>query len=404
MKNKKHIVLSLAVLTAITGSFFYIGTESVKALSYNEFTVNGEIRARGELVESVGKEIAQSITVRTKLEGIYKPKEIENLKIGVAGLNVKGFGLYDYKKEKGDNPDRWTVKEPENTRLTEAYISYKTNHYELTVGRQKIQLDNGKFIAISNWKQTYKTHDAIKYVNTYFPNLKFTAIYDDKYNGVVPDDTAELNVITKQFAGNATNDSYWLNAQLKVTDKNFITLYNYVIKNYNNTKGFNIKGSIPIFESMTANYYAEYAIQKNEMKLNVEPDYIYTKWDFGNEAFKIGFTYSEQEKYFYTPYGSGHGFNGYADVPFTKTDINVMEFFSEFKDLNDNTSYGLSYWKFNENSTDNDLGYEIDFIMKNKAPFLDLDILTEVAYYKAPNDNFKVRDIVKIWFQIGYKF
>ena len=65
-----------------------------------------------------------------------------------SGLNPGGAG-------------RAVVADPEVTELNQLYVGYTRDHTTVTVGRQRLVLDNARFIGDSGWRQDMQTFDAV---------------------------------------------------------------------------------------------------------------------------------------------------------------------------------------------------------------------------------------------------
>lgn len=69
------------------------------------------------------------------------------------------------------------VADPENIALYRAQIQYRSKPLTLTAGRQKIALDDERFVGAVNFRQNGQTFDAVRAEFTAIPKLKLDATY-----------------------------------------------------------------------------------------------------------------------------------------------------------------------------------------------------------------------------------
>jgi hypothetical protein len=69
------------------------------------------------------------------------------------------------------------VADPQNIALYRAQLQYRSKPLTLTAGRQKIALDDERFVGVSNFRQNGQTFDAVRAEVTVIPKLKLDATY-----------------------------------------------------------------------------------------------------------------------------------------------------------------------------------------------------------------------------------
>jgi hypothetical protein len=119
-------------------------------------------RHRIELVDEDGfSEDAEALTLRTRLN--YRSGSWNGLDFLVEFSDVRAIGLDDYNAGAGATPDKTdfpVVADPEDTRVNHAWIGLQPGD-ALTVrlGRQRIKLDNDRFVGNVGWHQNEQTYD-----------------------------------------------------------------------------------------------------------------------------------------------------------------------------------------------------------------------------------------------------
>ena len=297
------------------------------------------------------------------------------------------------------------VADPENIELNRLQVSYMKGGNGVTLGRQRIILDNARFVGNVGWRQNEQTFDAVRAQGKIGP-VALDATYSMSQRTVFGVDSPNAF-----FDG----DIVLLNGGIKlpVADvKAFAYLIDYETRLAFSSKTFGLlaKGDIPL-GPVKLNALASYARQSDYGANPVAYDAEYLNAQLGAGAF--GFTlaagYEELGSdggvaAFQTPLATLHAFNGWADlflatpasglrdyyatvgrsigVPFLpglKAEVTYHEFDSDFGGLD----YG-SEW-------DASLGFKLGPIA----------LLAKYADYEA--EGFAV-DTQKFWLQAEYGF
>ena len=168
-----------------------------------------QIRARYEDVDQANfKTSAQAYTVRTHLgwqTGAWN---------GLSGLielsNVQGIGVEHYNTTVNGKTGYPTIADPDQSRLNRVQLTWAaTTWLSATVGRQRITLDDQRFVGNVDWRQNEQVFDAAR-VDVKLGKLQAGYAYIDQVNRVFGD--------TLNWRGN-TNlvwAAYSLAAPLKV--------------------------------------------------------------------------------------------------------------------------------------------------------------------------------------------
>jgi hypothetical protein len=145
-------------------------------------------RYRYEHVEDKGfTRRANANTLQTHLG--YK----SNIHHGVSGLieleNAHAVGANDYNSTTNGRADLPTVADPENTELNQAYLSYHDlPGTVVSLGRQRLALDNQRYIGAVGFRQNEQTFDALTVINSSVPDLGLTYVYVKQVLRIFGDD------------------------------------------------------------------------------------------------------------------------------------------------------------------------------------------------------------------------
>lgn len=220
------------------------------------------------------------------------------------------------------------VADPQTVELNRAQIQYRSKPLTLTVGRQRINLDDQRFVGGVAWRQNEQTFDAVRAEITPVKNLKLDLTYaidvrtiygvdggkrDPSKPTRIDGDNLFANVSYKAKIGTLTGFAYLIES-----DESNLTLR----KNVNSqTYGGRFAGAMPLSKKVKLSYMASYAHQSgySHNPVSYDADYgagelglTYGKWTVtgGYEQLgadgKAGFA-------FQTPLATLHKFNGWAD-------------------------------------------------------------------------------------------
>ena len=339
-----------------------------------------------------------SANLRLRYEGVNQSNALQNAKAYTARLRLgyttdtyKGFGIMaeaesvlafggkNYNSTAAGDPHTTThslVADPEDTEINQAYLSY--SGLPATVvkwGRQRITLDNLRFIGNVGWRQNEQTFDAISLVNKSLPDTAITAAYVTNVNRIFSDKSAAT---TGAAAGNHRMRSTLLNASYKGWSLANISGYAYLL-DYDNTTGFTanstntygirLAGAAPIGGNKLL-YTAEYANQKDAASspLNYSADYTLLEAGVdltGIATFKVGYELLGEDNgtAFKTPLATLHAFNGWADQFLATPNQGLQDVYISADTKLAGVNLGVVYHDFKADAAAiDDLGKEWDLV------------------------------------------
>ncbi|MEQ1678819.1 MAG: alginate export family protein, partial [Chitinophagaceae bacterium] len=278
------------------------------------------------------------------------------------------------------------VVDPEGTEMNQAILRYNEleSKTDIKWGRQRINLDNSRFIGTRSWRQNEQTYDSFMLVNSYLPDTTITAGYLTNLNRPNTDaararfggqagnfkmNSPILNVKYKGLtAGEVVAYGYMLNFDLPAITPGFTPTADVPRSQFDSTKTFGLrfKGSTPM-DSYNVLYTAEYATQSSykDNPATYSNKYIFAEGgvDIKIAEFKLSHEVlgGDGTNAFSTPLASLHNVNGWVDkfvtIPssglkdtfFTAStnlaDVNFMAVYRDYRADTGGAKYGTE-WNF----------------------------------------------------------
>jgi hypothetical protein len=274
-----------------------------------------DLRLRYEAVDQANAlKDASATTLRLRLG--YETGQFRGFGAFVEAETVTALGGESYNSTVNGKTAYATVADPEATEINQAYLSYAgLADTKLKYGRQRIILDNHRFIGNVGWRQNEQTFDAFTLTNASLPKTNITAGYIYNVNRVFSD---------KSPQGNFKMNSPIFNVNYKGWSLGEVAGYGYLLDfadlaaSSTQTYGLRLKGSAPV-GGVKALYTAEYATQRdyrdNPRDFSLKYYLLEGGVGLSNSEFKLG-----QEVLggngtvsFQTPLATLHAMNGWAD-------------------------------------------------------------------------------------------
>lgn len=313
----------------------------------------------------------------------------------------------DYRTAANDlkNTSRAVIADPIGTEVNQSFISYTTFNNQIKYGRQRLILDNSRFIGNVGWRQNEQTYDGVSFTNKAIRYTNFTYAYIKNVNRVFGEDNAAL--------GDLNMNSHVLNASYAGFDAGKLIGYSYLLEVENpiaqfglssDTFGMRWQGAI----GETFVYNLEYATQKDAgVNAAYDADYLLAEGTYTISRFTIGLGYevlgSDDGAYgFATPLATLHAFNGWADK-FLNTPKDGLE----DKYLNLGVTFAgaqalMSYHKYDADVGSADYGDEINLSLSKKTGAV---VWTaKYAQYAMGDAATKVTDTDKFWIMADWNF
>jgi hypothetical protein len=374
-----------------------------QALRASEFIL--DMRLRYEGVEQAGfSEDAEALTSR--LRAGLKTKPWHKTSFLAEGVWI-GDPIDNYNSTTNGQTQYPVVADPANFTAVNRFevINQSLDHTTLTAGRQRIVLDDQRFVGNVGWRQNEQTFDALR-AQLAGANIKADVAYASQVNRVFgPDspagrwhgDVVLANVGKSWKAGTLTLFDYYLDIDEAATQSS-------------NTYGARLAGSKPLGK-LKANYVLSYATQSDVAKnpAHYTDDYYLVEGSLDVKKFNVGLGYevlgSDGRVAFATPLATLHAFQGWADKFLTTPTAGIEDSYVKlgytvgmhgaFKSLS-----ALGWWHdFDAEQSSAHYGSELDLQLVAKTAKMALTL--KYADYRA-DSLFTNTD--KFWLSVDYTF
>lgn len=373
-----------------------------------------DVRLRSEAVDQdpLGED-ASALTLRGRLG--FETGKAMNTTLLVEGDFIWPL-LTDYNSTTNGKTMYPVVADPEGYELNRLQlVNSSLPGTIITLGRQRIVLDDHRFVGNVGWRQNEQTFDALRVVNKTIPNVTVDVSYVNQVNRIFgPEGVAGPN------DGRFTGDTFLANVAWQLP-LGKLTGFAYLIefeqtpvpqRDTTQTFGLRLQGERPLGK-VKLGYIASWATQKDrgDNPLDFSNDYLLAELTGTVLQYSLGAGYELLEgngvKGFATPLATLHKFQGWADK-FLGTpvdglaDIYVNLGYNR-KGVGPFESVGLtaSWHDYESDRLSTDYGSELDLqLMAKYRRFT--GTLKFADYNAATTTPAAVRDTRRLWAQLDY--
>ncbi len=219
------------------------------------------------------------------------------------------------------------VADPEGTEVNQAKLIYKgVKDTTITAGRQRVILDNARFVGNVGWRQNEQTYDGLSVINTSLPDTTIVYGYVTNVNRIFGEASAN---------GDINTETHLFNVGYTGLGFGKLSAYGYFLDlvdapaGSNSTIGLRFAGDTSISDTVKALYAAEYATQSDykDGASTIDADYNLIEGGVAvsGVTVKLGMeVLGADGSAFSTPLATGHAFNGWSDK-FLATPANGLE-------------------------------------------------------------------------------
>jgi len=312
------------------------------AVLYGHPWVNFRLRYEG--VEQVGKLDADAWTLRTRLG--YETAQFGWVSAFIEFSDTAILGTQRFNSGGGTSPTRTafaTVLDPNGALVNRARIDINVPsriNLHIRAGRQRITLDNQRFIGNVGFRQIEQTYDGVSLTLTPLPDVGFFYAYIGRVNrifgprAIFPFDHNRVHThfIHATYGGlpNAHLVGY-----VYLADNRDIPVFS------NNSYGVRLKGHFVPAEYWKLHYVAEYAYQtdatNNPVKYNQSYFHLvfgatFNSWITGQFDWEqLGGDASTPGKAFRTPLATLRKFQGWADLFLVTPAAGINDYYGTLK-------------------------------------------------------------------------
>ncbi|CAN5324822.1 alginate export family protein [soil metagenome] len=374
---------------------------------WDRFKISIDTRARYEFVDTDGLGAGDALTLRNRLGllvGDIGPFSAFAEYEGTLAADRTSANYLSH----GD-PAKSVVADPESHELNQAWVQYHDHGTIVKAGRQRIILDNARFVGSVGWRQNEQTFDAAAAEVTAVENFRLYYAYVNRTNRIFG---SENDAPARQdFEG----DSHLVNASFLGIPGATLTGYAYLLDLHNdagdaasnNTYGARLDGAIPVQEGVKLPYLLEFAYQTDafDSPLDYGTSYFHGKFgaEYRGHALGVGLEglLADDGVGFQTPLATGHAFNGFNDTFLNTPPDGLLDLYVYGSaPLPFGIKFSAWFHWFGDDSGSFGYGNEIDAVLAKKLND-HFTVLGKFASYQA--DNFGA-DEQLITVEVGFTF
>lgn len=398
------------------------------AIAKGKFNLNARLRyefADEDGVPAITSD-SHALTLRTRFGFTSAP--LYGFQGMVEGEDIRVIGPESNYNAAGSNNRNYkpSIPDPPTTELNQGWLSYSyTNLVTVKGGRERIVLDNQRFVGDGAWRQNMQTFDAA--------TVKFSPLDNlDLFYGYIWDVHRNFGNVSGLPATSPNRDfqssSHLINISYSPCDYVRVVGYSYLLglnldngtaTRYDNscaTYGGYLAGSAPVTDKFILAYRGEFAWQTDfgDSSLRYGTKYYNIELSGSINPFAFGSGYevlgsgansgvAGGRASFRTPLATLHPFNGWANV-FTTTPADGLHDIYAFAQVTLPAQIPLRfvYHKFDADFGDADFGQEFDVVASKKFGKY-WTALVKYARYdgKAAPAAF---DLQRFWAQVEFNF
>jgi len=403
--NTRKFTLSLLSVSILAAPLAFADSNNVtdgisKAISDSKVNLN--FRARYEDVQQDaadgGDQLnASALTLRSRLTvntGAYK-----NFSFGVEVDNVTAL-IDDYNDLTLDySGDNAVVADPEMTDINQAFIKYKNDGLNVVAGRQRINLDDQRFVGGVGWRQNEQTYDGIRAQYQLNDQIGLDYSYIHNVNRIFAEDSKKADDLKGAF--NLVNLAYQVNDDHKITAFAYILDFDTAASMSTSTYGALYNGNLGAISLK-----ARYAIQSDngDNATDFNANYVNFEVAVKLDSVKLLAGYellgSDNGVGFSTPLATLHKFNGFADKFLGTPGAGLQDTYLTAKTKVSGVALSATYHNLFSDADSMDYGTEIDLAAAYKIN-KNYSALIKLASYDS--DEYAT-DTSKLWIMLTAKF
>jgi hypothetical protein len=395
----------LPVLALATGATTYAAEPTSVADAVQQGKVSLNARLRYEHVDQTGLRDADAITLRTRLG--FTTARYAGWQAMIEGENVLPFDGSTYSQAglNASGRGRAVVADPAVTEINQLWVSFAHEKTTGTFGRQRLVLDNARFIGDVGWRQNQQTYDAFVLQDKSLGKTTLTYAYLDQINRVFSH---------RHPQGKWESNSHLAHVNYTGLSAGAISAYAYLLEfdnartNSSATYGASFSGARPLNDAVKLGYRLEAAAQSDYG--NNAQNYSTSYWllEAGPVWKSFGFSLgherlgSDNNVGFKTPLATLHAHNGWADL-FLATPASGLSdtYVKANATLPQAVSLLAFYHWFESDRGSVDFGQELDVQLSRK---FGKNLTATAKFADFQSDTTALPDVRKYWLQLEYVY
>ncbi|MEQ3657808.1 MAG: alginate export family protein [Glaciecola sp.] len=335
-------------------------------------------------------------TLLTRLS--YKSADANGFYVVLEADNVSAIGNENFNSTVNGNGQYPVVADPIGTDMNQAFLAYKTGNTLFSVGRQRINHNDQRFVGGVAWRQNEQTYDGYRVQYDNQQGLKFDYSYVYNVNRIFG---------TKSPNSDLDGNLHLLNVNYAINDAHKLTGFVYELD-------FDTANAIAT-RTIGASYdgklskikiHASLAQQSDtgDNPTDFTADYINLELSTRLSGVNLGIGYeslgSDNGKGFSTPLATLHKFQGFTDKFLGTPATGVNDLYVKASGKVGKLTLAAIYHQLESDAGSIDYGDEINLVAKYPVA-KDVGLLVKYANYSA--DDFSV-DTNKLWGMLTFKF
>lgn len=410
MKVTNHIIMMATFGLATSGFSETNGWDKIVGIfdSTNNAPIPMlDVRARYEYGNQDGLEASNAGTIRAR--------------VGLQSQDYNGFsGLVEFEATRAIDTGSYRkglyapagqtlIPDPESTELNRLQLQYKKNDNLAVIGRQRIILNNARFVGNVGWRQNEQTYDAAYYKNTMVEDLSVEYAYLDNVHRIFGSD-APYDVRKWE------SDSHVVNVGYTGLKGHTLKAYAYLLDfenaaaNSSDTVGANYDFKGTIADDYKFNAYAELAYQQDGGNNPVDYDALYLHlmasvaregWS-GLLGYELLGSDDSNTGSFKTPLATGHKFSGWNDQFLVTPANGLNDFYAGIGIPVPKVPMKLIYHHFWADTGSATYGDEIDYLAIHKIN-PKTTAIAKASYFMASSEA-TYSDRLRFSVEVNYKY
>jgi hypothetical protein len=283
---------------------------------------------------------ADAVTLRLRAGAEFKMNRLALLVEGEGTLGIlDNYNAFPFAVASAQRRTRFsTVPDPMNIDLNRLQLQYKGKAATVTLGRQRINLDDQRWVGSVAWRQNEQTFDAVRGEAKFGP-ISLDGIYAIGQRTIFGSDAAQRESYKGEFT--------FLGAAAKLGPVNvkafaYLIDYDESVAFANSSKSFGARAtaSFPIAPKTKLNLMASYARQSDYARnpVNYSADYIAAEGAVAFKALTLTAGYellgsdanaaNGASRALQTPLATLHKFNGWADMFLTTPNKGLQDIYA----------------------------------------------------------------------------
>lgn len=317
LKLMKKSLASILVLSTSLMAPAALAQDSVvtleEAIKASKVLANFRLRAEGADFDN-STDSAKALTIRSRV----------GLETG-SFLSTKFLIEFDHVEDLAGNfndtlngnTTRAVIADPNVTELNRLQLTNTAlPDTKVTIGRQRIILDDARFVGNVGWRQNEQTYDALRIMNKSIKGLTLDATYVDQVNRIFGDEAP---------SGRFESDSWLLNAGYEVPVEEMsikVSAFAYLLDLSNAGLSSDTIGAQVWAKKGPFGFIGRYATQSDagNNPIDYSADNYFVEASYKQKGFTLAAGYEvlgaddDSNGRFTTPLATLHKFNGFADV------------------------------------------------------------------------------------------